>query len=191
MSLNYDTLEAALRTWVTTASGLDNAHVLWAYRAYQGGQRPAGEPHITLMLGPSVPVGIDGVWDSTDLTRAAGQEIKLATIAIRAVTLTLQCFGGTPAGAGSAVALLTKVREKLALPSIRTALNVAGISPFAPGAVQTVPQVQGSKLEPRAVLEVRCYVDASESEYVGFIEHVRMTNRIVTPPQTFTVNAGA
>jgi hypothetical protein len=186
--MNHTTIQSALQTCVTAASQLPSAQVLWAWQAYQGGERPTGRQFITLQLGPYVPVGLDYVTDSTDLTRPAGSEIKFEAVMPREVNLYLQCFGGTPSGSGSAFATLTRLRDRLLLPSVRAALLAAGVSPFNPGTVRHLPFIEGTKLESRAALDINCYVNASESETAGFIDHVSITDKISTPNYTFTVD---
>lgn len=188
MSLNYDAAQTAITTAIASASGLPAADVRWAYHAYQGVPRPAGRQFITMMFGPVLSTGLDGQFAVTDLTRPAGTEVELRTLAQCEFTLMLQAFGGTPDGNTSAGATLTKVQRKLALRSVRNILRAASISPFGPGAVRYIPSIEGSKFESRAALDVRCYVDASESEFIGFIASVTMTDQIARPYHTFTVD---
>ena len=188
MSLDYDAMEAAFHDCAVAATGLPSAAVRWAYAAYQGVPRPVGQRFITMQLGPSVPVGIDGVDTDYDGTRAPGEEIEYKTVAPREFRWYLQCFGGTPNGNTSALATLQKLRERLPLTSVRAHLTGAGISPFAPGAIQYVPSIEGTKFESRATFECRCSVDASESEFCGFIAHVTLVDGIAVPTTIFTVD---
>lgn len=191
MSLDYDAMQTALSAWVVAASGLDADDVLWAYSKYQGGSRPTSTPHITLRLGPSVIVGMDGLQITTDLTRPVGTEVQIATTALRRIVVRLQAFGGTPDGGDSAFAMLCKVRDRLRLPSVRDPLAAAGFSPYDPGAVMDVSFIDSTRFESRAQCDIGFYVDASESDYVGFIEHVQITEEIEALPLTGTVYLGA
>jgi hypothetical protein len=172
MSLDYDAMQAAIKSAVVAGTGLRADNVLWAYQKFQGGARPANERHITMLIGPSAPLGIDGYTTFYDDSRAVGEEVELRTISIREFGVLIQCFGGTPAGNGSALATLQRFRDRLALPSVRDYLTAAGVSPFSPGTVNYVPGVEGTKFEGRATLEMRCYVNASESDYAGYIAKV-------------------
>lgn len=187
MSLNWASLETALKAWVAAASGLDASRVLMSYERYQGGARPVSGPHITIQFGPMVTRGIDGSYSTTNLGRAAGEEMVITSIATREMTVTLQCFGGATAGAGTALATLSRVRERLALPSVRDALSAVGLSPFGPGPVTYVPSIEGTKFEGRAVFEVRCLIDASEQEFCGYIASVDIEARYYGAVGTFFV----
>lgn len=191
MSLDYAAMQTALSAWVVAASGLDADDVLWAYSKYQGGPRPTLTPHITLRLGPSIIVGQDGLTTSVDLTRPAGTEIELKTTALRRLVVRLQAFGGTPDGGDSAFAMLCTVRDRLRLPSVRDPLGEAGFSPYDPGAVMDVSFIDSTRFESRAVCDVGFYVDASESDFIGFIEHVQITDEIEALALTGTVYLAA
>ena len=175
MTLDYDALQDAIVDAVATGTGLDSDQVVWAYDAYQGGERPVGERFVTLMLGPSVSLGIPGYTTDIDLTRALGSEVELKSTVVQRFRLYLQCFGGTPIGSTSAFATLERFRNRLGLPSVRDKFTDAGVSPFDPGSVQHIPFIEGTKFESRATLEVQCYIDASESEFCGFISRVIAT----------------
>ena len=191
MSLDYAAMQTALSAWVVAASGLDAEDVLWAYSKYQGGARPTSTPHISLRLGPSIIVGQDGLESLTDLTRPAGTEIELRTTALRRLVVRLQAFGGTPDGTDSALAMLSRVRDRLRLPSVRDPLSSAGFSPYDPGAIMDVSFIDSTRFESRAVCDVGFYVDASESDFIGFIEHVQVTDEIESLALTGTVYLAA
>lgn len=172
MSLDYDTMQEAMRDAVVAGTGLDDGQVVWAYNAYQGGERPAGERFVTLAVGPSVALGIPGYTTDIDLTRPAGTEVELKATVVQRFRLYVSCFGGSPIGSSSAYATLERLRNRIGLPSVRDLFTAAGVSPFDAGSVQHIPYIEGTKFESRATLEINCYVDASESEFVGFISRV-------------------
>ena len=190
MALDYDAMEAALKSAVVAGTGLPAANVVWAYQPFQAGARPSNERHITMLLGPSVPIGIDGYTTTYDESRALGEEIELATISQREFGVLFQCFGGPPAGNRSALATLQRFRDRLALPSVRGYLTDAGMSPFSPGVVNYVPGVDGTRFEGRATLETRLYIDASESDFVGFITRVIGNYEFYAEAGTFVALAG-
>jgi hypothetical protein len=185
VSLDYDSLEAAIKACIVAATGLPTDAVRFAYAAYQGVPRPVGQPFVTMMLGPSSTVGIDGLTTTFDATRDLGEEIEISSNATREFRLYLQAFGGTPMGNRSALAILQKARERLVLPGVRSLMTDQGITPIGPGAVQYVPSIEGTKFESRATLEIRCYVRADEQEYAGYINRVCFTDRFYSPSGTF------
>lgn len=189
MSLDYAAMQAAIKSAVVAGSGLPARSVLWAYQAYQGQERPQNERFITMMIGPSISHGIDSFDVTTDLNRPLGQEVILTTSTVQEFGIMLQCFGGTPAGNGTALQALERFRNRLALPTVRGYFTDAGMSPFNSGTVQYVPAIEGTKFESRAVLDMRCYVEASETDYVGFIARVS-GNYEFTDAGTFVVLDG-
>ena len=186
MSLDYYAIESAIAAAVVSGTGLDADQVLWAYEAYQGGERPAGERFVTLQLGPSMSIGIDGFDATTDLTRAVGSEVQLKATTLQQFTLYVSCFGGTPTGNTSAGATMERFRNRLGLPSVRGLLSAVGISPFDSGSVQNVPFIEGTKFESRSVLEMRCYIDVDETDFCGFISRVTGTGELMLD-ETMTI----
>jgi hypothetical protein len=146
-----------------------------------------GQVFVTMMVGPSTPIGVDGLTTTFDATRDLGEEIEVSTNATREFRLYLQAFGGTPMGNRSALAVLQKARERLSLPGVRSLMTDEGISPFAPGPVQYVPSIEGTKFESRATMEIRCYVRADEQEYTGYITRVCMSGTFYGQSGTFLV----
>jgi hypothetical protein len=180
VSINYATIQEAIRTSVVAGTGLDDGQVVWAYNAYQGGERPAGERFVTLQLGPSTSIGIDGYSTEIDLGRPNGSEVELKATTIQKMGVYISCFGGTPIGNTSAYATLERFRNRLGLPGVRNLLLNAGLAPFDAGTVTNIPHIEGTKFESRAVLEMRCYLDVNESDYAGFIAHVHATGTVGT-----------
>lgn len=169
MATAWATIEDALRTWVKSATSYPDARVIWAEQA---GSRPSGDI-ITLRLGDVVPLGVvDDVVQETDLNRTAGTEVELRAEGIREFGLTLQAYGSAVTGTSAARAALAKCQTALALPTIRDALETAGVTPFEIGPVQNVTALNHTLFEGRAVLEVRFYTRDSLSEYTGYIASV-------------------
>jgi hypothetical protein len=180
VSIDYATVQEAIRDAVVAGTGLDDGQVMWAYNAYQGGERPAGERFVTLQLGPSISHGIDGYDATTDLGRLVGSEVELKSTTVQEFGVYISCFGGTVIGNTSAYSTLERFRNRLGLPSVRDKFTLAGLSPFDGGNVRNVPSIEGTKFESRAVLEMRCYLDVAESEFAGFIAHVTAVGTVGT-----------
>ena len=124
---DWSTVEDALRVWIKTATGLDDAHVIWAE---QTGPRPAGT-FATLRLGDIIPVGLaDDVQDSTDLLAPAGGEITFTAVGTREFRVSVQCFTAATVDDTTARNLLSKAQTALSLPTRRDALAAAGVKRF-------------------------------------------------------------
>lgn len=178
MPANWTAIEDAIRAWVKTGSGLADAKVIWAD---QTGARPAG-PFVTIRIGDLLALGaVDEVEELTDLGRPAGQEVEQRVVGLREFPVSVQAFGPAVAGAGTAREYLSKVQTALALPSVRDALEAAGVSSFDQGVVRTVNELVGTKYEGRAILECRFYLLESVSEFSGYIETVEATSYMGPP----------
>ena len=121
-------------------------------------------------------------------TRPAGQEVRQTTCGVCEMTVTIRCFGGTPDGNHSPLAILQKARMRLALPRVRDTLTSAGISPIGPGSAVYLPAIAGTQFEGRANLPIRCFVDASEEDFCGYIDWVTVKGTITNPDATITVD---
>ncbi len=174
----WATIEDGLRAWVKTASGLADSQVIWADQA---GARPAGA-YITLQLGPIVALGAcDEVETHYDEDADAGEEIELRVNGRRSFAVSIQAFTPSVTGASTARALLSTVQTALGLPSVRTALAAAGVTPFESGPVNYVPALVGTLFEGRATLEAQFYTRETVSEYLGYIDTVETENYLGPP----------
>jgi hypothetical protein len=176
VSIDWVAIENAIHAWVTTASGLAGNQVIWTNQnGIRPGQSPPAEaPFITLQLGSPQVEGQSFLQTKTDLTRSAGQEIELQANALQRLTCSVQAFGSSTTGNNSAGALLSQVETKLRLPSLRSALNAAGLSPFNVGPIKDITQLFATAYESRAVLNVLFYVQEQASEFTGYIESVEI-----------------
>lgn len=182
--MNWTAVENALRAWVKAGSGLDNEHVIWAE---QGGPRPDGA-FVTVRIGDLVPVGaFDEVTHGYDATQPLGEEIEHVVRGERSCMVSVQAFTPEVMGSASARAVASRVLTALQRPSVRDALEAAGLSVYDPGTVKYVPAIVGTEFEARAVLEVGFYLVETASERGGYIAKVQVTNEEPTPDQTFTV----
>ena len=176
--MDWSVAENALRIWVRTASGYPDGRIIWAE---QGGARPVGDL-ITLRLGAIAPVGmLDEVVSETDLGRPAGEEIEQRVEGIREFSVTLQAYVDAATGVNTGRAVLSRCATALALPSVRAALEVAGISPFEIGPVQNVTLLNRTEFEGRALLEGRFYARETFSEFCGYIATVETLSYLGHP----------
>lgn len=171
--------------WVKAATGYSDSAVIWAE---QSGSCPL-PAFITLRLGELLALGaFDELVTETDLLRPAGTEVELRAEGLREFAVSVQAFGPSTTGNATGRAVLAKCQTALMLPSVRTALAAAGITPFDIGPVQNVTALVHTKFEGRAILEVRFYVRDSISEYTGYIETVEKTS-YMGPPDSGTADA--
>lgn len=162
----WTTVENALRAWVRAGSGLSEAAVLWAE---QMGARPEGA-FASLRIGELTPErgAPDEVQAITDLAADPGEEIELRVNGRRELTVSVQLFGAPVTGT-TALAILANVQAALALPSVVTALELAGLTVANIGAPLNVTAIKGTAFEGRAVLNVRFRTLVSLSEFTGYI----------------------
>lgn len=171
MARDWGAVQDAIRAWVKTASGLADGAVIWSH---QDGPRPS-RPFMTVRLTAITATGDDWVESLYDGDRPAGQEIEKRVTGTREITVSVQAYTGSSTGSSTATALLTKVQIALALPSIRAALNDAGIGVLSRGSVTDLSAVLEDKFEGRAALEARFTTTDDISEYIGYIETVEVT----------------
>lgn len=176
--MSWATIQNGLQAWVKSATGFDDAHVIWAD---QSGPRPDA-PFIDLRIGTTIPLGaIDELSDNTDLTRDPGSEVELRATCVQEFHLTVRCFTAATLDDSAATALLGRARLALTLPSIRDALETAGVTIFDRGEVQNVSVLKDVKFEGRAMLDVGCYTLEAVSEFVGYIDEVDTVSYLGPP----------
>lgn len=165
-------IEDALTAWVRTASGLADGKVIFAE---QDVPEPA-LPYVTVRIGPVLPVGQDELSTTTDLGRAAGQEIEMKVTGVREFSVSIQSHTDQTTGAGTSRETLAKIQTSLKLPTVRDGLNAVGLSPFDIGQIQNVSLLVQTKFEHRSILEVRFYSNETLSEYTGYINTVSLVD---------------
>jgi hypothetical protein len=162
-------VENAIHAWIVAATGLPASSVLWGG---QGAARPAG-PWISISLLGLGQVGSDWIDAEWAEVPDHGAEVDLKARGLREVVLSLQCFAGDAHGVASCVALLERVRAKAPLPGAAELLRAGGVGLSTFGAVNALGgAVNAARFEPRATLEVRCYVASEVSETATYIETV-------------------
>lgn len=170
--MSWTDIEDAVHKAVCLASGFASDQVVWSFQ-----DRNAPDlDYIVLSFGGEMQVGRDWTHIEQDLTRPAGQEIRLNHSGIREVALQLEVFTSAVYGDDAARRVAELIRSKLRMDSVRYGLNRAGVSPFDSDPVQWVPDIPTARFRGRAVLTVRCYVPSNVFEDVGYI--ARVTGRI-------------
>lgn len=167
-------IEDAIRTWIKNGSGLPDESVIWAQ---YGGPRPT-DPWISINTTSLDQVGVDFSKRRTNPASNGhdGQELVTTTRGIRRGTLSIQCFAVSPSDGQSAISILTDVVAAAYIPSVRRALDAAGVglSDFSP--VRSIGAViNQTTFEPRAVVDVTFYATSAVDEFTTYIEHVEIT----------------
>jgi hypothetical protein len=179
--MDFKALEDAIRTiWVLPASGLTSASVFFAN---QDVPSPAPGPCISISLEMPQKIGRDQVKQTFDGAAPAGQEIIFTTVGIRELTVTLQAFspGATETvAAATARPLLSQVQASLEQPTIRQALNKAGIGVLRTGEARWAPGINRAAWEGRAVLETVFCVTETTQARTGYISTVSGTGTVGT-----------
>lgn len=166
----WEDIEDAMHAAIVKASRLPAGQVAWSYQNVDEPQLD----HITILFGGAIPLGIDRVHTSTDLTRPNGQEILQEVRGVREVPFTLTCFTSAVTGSTAAQRLAELTKTRLRLPDIRYPLRKVGLSPFDPGIVNYVPDIPSTKFRGRAVCTIRCYVPVADcNEYTSYIARVK------------------
>lgn len=162
-------LEDAVRAWVLAASGLAADKVLFAH---QNGVSPVPGPAAIISLGDLSSVGLDETSHTYDVSRPAGQEIEYTAAAVVETIASVSLFTRETVGDSSAMARAERCRVALSLPSVRDALNAAGVGVMAASTVRWVPEVDGARWQGQAVLEVRLVLRQTATERTGYISSV-------------------
>ncbi len=179
-SLNWEDVEDAIRAWVLTGSGFEESRVWWRNQKIPQGQTD----FCVIGLGELIPLGaFDGHETLTDLTRDDGQEIEIRVRGERELRVTVQTFSDAVTGNGAAKSVLSRIQASLGLPTIRKALNDAGLSPFDRGSITDLTALVGPNFEGRASLDCRFYLRETLSEYTGYIETVDAESYLGPPDE--------
>lgn len=182
--MTYEQLEAAVRAWVLSSSGLDDAHV---YFRDEEGVASAPRPSVVISLGGAVPRGIDALTHTFDPKAKRGQEITIATLGWRELQASLEAFGtrttepDDDGGEATARQVLANVCDSLFLPGIRGTLNRAGLGVKDAGSVVWHPGIQNAKWEGRAALVTTFFLLSTVTEKTGYIARVKVGGRVSVP----------
>ena len=181
MTIGWASIQSAIYTWVTTATGLE---AIWA------GQRHAPAPtgqYLSLSLRPSGSSG-QGWTDVIDTSGAPSEnEITHRYRNVYRMELEIQCFAGDGQGAAQPLAQLMKLEAASKLPTRLAALEAGGWVPAEFDAPLDFSGGfgEGAVFEKRAVLTCRGLATLEASETGTYIEFVEATNEISGDTETF------
>lgn len=173
--MTIEALENAVRAWVLTASGLPDGKVVFAD---QNGVSPVPGPAAVIQFGDIDPIGLDETTHTFDAGRPAGQEVEFTVAGVREVSVQVSFFSSVTIGDAGARATAAKCQTAVHLPSVRDALNAAGVGVLQVGAVRWVPSVDGARQLGQAVLEARLVLRQTAVERTGYIQQVEYNQTI-------------
>ncbi len=172
-------LEQAVRAWVAasvTAMGGDANNV---YFADQGFPDNPDVPRVTISIDGPYNVGVDGQTHKYDGAAAAGEEVILKASGNRELVVKLQAFAPVTVGSNiTARSLLLACQQGLEVPSLRYALNQAGLGVLVPGDVIRLPKVISGRHEDRAALDSRFSVRQEVTERTGYFDHAKIDGTV-------------
>jgi hypothetical protein len=164
---SWTDIESAIQNAIEAATGLDDAHVIFAE---QNGPQPS-RPFITIRMGDGTSRG-EYVTHEHD---AVADELVLTAYSHRELVVSLQAFTSGTTG-NTARAMLEALRLSLLLPTAREALRAVGLVPFEASRVQNITALDEADYQGRALLEVRCEVLQTAEERVPYIRTVAVTD---------------
>jgi hypothetical protein len=179
MTLNWVAIEDAIRAAVLTSTGLAAGKVLWGDQD----DNPPTKPFVKIRLGDLNPVGLPSLnWDFTGSSTSTptgpatpGEEIAFRSESQNELPVEIQVFTEATVGGTTARTIAAKLKGDLGLPTIRNALNAAGLGVLNVGSVRWVPAVRNANFEGRAVLDVLFSLCATASEKTGYIATYQAT----------------
>lgn len=172
MAYNWTAAENAIEAWFRTGSGIGNGKVVWANQAMP----QVAMPYATLRISGVRKLGTtDEETQAYDGDADPGQEITTTIKGVREITVSCQVFAAPVTGSGTAREFAAAAQLALELPTVRFALNQAGLSISGVGAVQDISALFETKFQSRASLDVTMYLVDAISEQTGYIETVNTT----------------
>jgi len=193
VSFDYAAAEDAVRAWVKTGTGFDDAHVIFDA---QDGNRPSGS-YATVKLNGIKTVGLDGTETTYDDQADAGEEISITHQGDREFDVIVTIFSrassegaSSTTGAASARAIAGATQTALNLSSVRSGFKTAGISCFDYGEITSVPEIFNADFQGRSVLTAHFYAVDTLVEKTGYIAQVNGTSNLAGVSKDYTIKIG-
>ena len=168
MPINWTEIEDAIHASFVSATGMTATKVLWGEQANPQPVRPFAT--LKIMSGPVRLGGVDEVRKSYNPAAPLQQEITHEVSGQREITVECQVFSDNVHGANAARAILSKLQTGLFLPTIRYALNTAGLSLMASDSIVDLTAIVATKFQSRANLDLRFNLVDTASQLHGYIE---------------------
>lgn len=183
--IDFEGIRNAIHSCIERATGL--------LTVWQTQNAPQPEsPFVTLafLTGPLPVSDTPEVRDDTDLTRPAGEEIRLRVAVQCSFVLSCQVFVKGIDGANpncDAMSYCTKALLALSLPSYIDILNAVNVSVAQTTGPRNLNALVGSEYESRAGFDVTFNGMLVLSEYVGYIEKVHAVSTELGIDEVFGV----
>lgn len=181
-------VENAIRTWVRSGTGLDDAHVFFNDQPIP---RPLG-PYVTVRFTDDTQLGMVDTSTNFDETRDPGVEIEVKASTDQELNASIQVWQAptvTPTNASdappSAIAIALRLTKAAWLPSISGALSEAGVSLIDTGTIHNLSRLLGAQWEGRAAFDAKFYFRDSISEFTTFIEtaEIASSDQVISIPE--------
>jgi len=168
--ISIEDFENAVWEWFSASIEAD---AIWTNKS---GPRP-DYPYGTLktIAGPTPASPFFEPRTDTDLTRAAGSEVRFIACVPCAMTVSCQVLVGRPDGNVpdlSALNLATRALARLGLPTVQAAFRTAGISVQNPGTVSDISAIVNDGDVKRAGFDVVFNAALNLEEYTGYIAKI-------------------
>jgi hypothetical protein len=195
VALAFDVIEATIATWLVGGTGLSSAKIVNG-----NAKNPqSAQPYVTYVVKtPRRVGGPDEVRWSDTSGNPSGAEETATVVGQRELIVTVQCFTQSLLGAADRTGALTakeylsKAQTALALPSVRAAMNAAGLVFVDVQNFVDFSEPMGPLGAGRATMDVRIRAVDSVSETATRIDNVQGPNSVpppnINPTGTFTTN---
>lgn len=184
--IEWVTVRNAIHAWISDATGIPAARVI---PADQNGPRPA-TPFAEFTTEVE-RVGQDWVDVDDAAAPVSGGEIDHKSRGTRRMVVRVRVFGGDATGSASSRALVSALIGTHILPTRQAALRAAGVGVAEFSRVTNVGGVINStKIEPRAMLDITCFLSSEVTEAGTYIANVQVTDQISDPDNVFLVELG-
>jgi hypothetical protein len=162
--VDWAAIEAALKAWLVTATGVIAAKIIFTHQA---SPVLAEGSYLTLKIEPTRMIGVDEQQNLTDLGQQ-GQEVQQTIIGAREFVVSVQAYTIQAIGSGTAKELLGLAEMALSKPSQVDAFNAAGFSYLSSEPMNSLP-VLGPAGQGRAQLDLHCLTFDKVVDPVGYI----------------------
>ncbi len=108
----------------------------------------------------------------------AGHEIVHTICGMRSITVSVQAIAADSVPPNDAVSIAEKAYNGLRLPSVLSALDVAGLAVNERLPIRRMPETEGSQRVDRAGFDVRMSYAENLSERTGYIEKAKVTSNL-------------
>lgn len=176
--INMEAFEDAVHTWFSSETGLET---IWRDQGSPQPPYPFGSLLVT--SGPRVASPLYEYREETDLSRPAGQEVKVTSCVPCQFTVSCQSYVKKPDSRNpkyNARNYMNRAQSSLSLLTVRAAFRKVNISVSRFEDVQTINEVIEDAYVSRANMDVVFNASLALEDYCGFIEKVQVKSSLWT-----------